>query len=134
MLAARFLRLIEEEKAGVSEILTLTFTRKAAAEMQERIYSVLLKHSSKPAAGKAVDEFDRASIATLDSFCSGIVRNCCGRFGLSPGFRTDEDAAAALAEDTALDFILQNSSSPQLMEFIRHQRFLRMYGKIFSLI
>jgi hypothetical protein len=38
VLSYRFLRLVVEGKAHVDEILTLTFTRKAAAEMHERIH------------------------------------------------------------------------------------------------
>ncbi|MCK5672871.1 MAG: UvrD-helicase domain-containing protein, partial [Spirochaetales bacterium] len=36
VLSERYLRLISEGKAGVENILTLTFTRKAATEMNER--------------------------------------------------------------------------------------------------
>ena len=71
----RFLRLIEQRKASVSEILTLTFTRKAAAEMYERIYSLLTENIGSPAAAEAVAEFDKAVISTLDSFCSRIARS-----------------------------------------------------------
>ena len=41
VLSLRFVRLVLSGKAHADEILTLTFTRKAAAEMYERIYSLL---------------------------------------------------------------------------------------------
>ena len=41
VLSLRFVRLVLSGKAHADEILTLTFTKKAAAEMYERIYSLL---------------------------------------------------------------------------------------------
>ena len=132
VLAARFLRLVEEGKAGVSEVLTLTFTRKAAAEMYERIYGILLKHRGTPAVDRAVSEFDKAAISTLDSFCSSIARNCCGLFGVSPGFKTDEDAVRELADETSLDYILENSENPFLKEFISINGFENVWKNYFN--
>ena len=49
VLSYRFLRLVLEGKAEVGQILTLTFTRKAAREMQMRIHRHLLsfRHDSE---------------------------------------------------------------------------------------
>lgn len=134
VLAARFLRLIEEGRADVSEILTLTFTRKASAEMYERIYGLLLKHRSGVNASKAVKEFEKASISTLDSFCSRIARDCSTLFGLPPGFRTDEDAVRKLAEETSLDFILNNKDNSFLREFIYINGFENVWKNFFVYI
>src|SRR6056297_935970 len=45
VLAERFVYLIESGRAEVDGILTLTFTRKAAAEMYERIYRQLIRRA-----------------------------------------------------------------------------------------
>ncbi|MDC7124493.1 MAG: UvrD-helicase domain-containing protein, partial [Spirochaetales bacterium] len=131
VLAARFLRLIKEGRADVSEILTLTFTRKAAAEMYERIYKQLLKEQNNPECAEAIKKFDRSSISTLDSFCSTIARGCCSDFGIPSNFSTDEVAVKALAEETSLDFILANAENPFMKDFIFMNGFEKVWNNFF---
>ncbi|HDQ14003.1 MAG TPA: DNA helicase UvrD, partial [Sediminispirochaeta sp.] len=126
VLAYRFVHLIESGQAEVGEILTLTFTRKAAAEMYERIYRLLLDKSGRAEdderAGRltrAVGDFDQAQISTLDSFCARIVRGAGGRFGIPGNFRQDEYAISRLLQDRALQFILENSEQRGLKDFLR---------------
>ena len=68
VLAARFVRLVKEKRAGVEHILTLTFTRKAAAEMRDRIYRMLLSEREDPHIASELAGFDGAQISTIDSF------------------------------------------------------------------
>ncbi|MCR4675700.1 MAG: UvrD-helicase domain-containing protein [Sphaerochaetaceae bacterium] len=82
VLSERFIRLVTEGKAHCNEILAMTFTRKAAAEMKSRIYSLLLKRGLKD----ELPLFREASISTVDSLLSEIARTGCIRFGISPGF------------------------------------------------
>ena len=87
VLSYRFLRLIMEEKAKVDEILTLTFTKKAASEMYERIYSLLKSVSEDEGPVKeALASFSSASISTLDSFSNEIARTDSARYGISRDF------------------------------------------------
>ena len=79
VLSYRFLRLVLEGKAKVSQILTLTFTRKAAAEMHTRIFEKLLSYKDYPIVEEQLSDFSNATISTLDSFCSQIVRIDCLR-------------------------------------------------------
>ena len=65
----------------VDRILTLTFTKKAAAEMYQRIYQTLKifaqkspDHVGKKRAQDAIDNFSKARIQTLDSYNVSILR------------------------------------------------------------
>lgn len=92
VLSIRFLRLVAERRAHCDEILTLTFTRKAALEMNERIKRLV---SGSP----LVDDSERsrlldATISTLDAFVSRIVRLDCMRYGLVSSFTLEDDAIA----------------------------------------
>ena len=81
VLSWRFLRLVMEEGVKPEEILTLTFTKKAANEMRERIYSRLMKaRGSLPP--DTLKSFSRATISTLDSFFAQIVRSDSISYGL----------------------------------------------------
>ena len=131
VLANRYLRLLTEGKAGVENILTLTFTRKAAREMHERIYGLLLEHRDEPGIRQQLHLFDRSQISTLDSFCSQIARNWTQGFGISPDFRIDEDAARADAERIALELILEHTGNPSLDEFIHINGFDQVWKRFF---
>ncbi|MDA3940093.1 MAG: UvrD-helicase domain-containing protein, partial [Spirochaetia bacterium] len=130
VLAERYFRLISEGKAGVENILTLTFTRKAATEMNERIYSRLLNSTNTIANGQAA-EFDKAKISTLDSFSAQVVRNGSERFGIPSDFLSDNDAASAMAAEIALDFILRKQNDKFLQKFISLHGFESVYEDLF---
>ena len=118
VLAERYVRLVLEGKAGVENILTLTFTRKAAREMRARIYGLMLKNSETPRVQEQLDLFDRSQISTLDSFCSQIARNWTQRFGVAPDFKVDEEGAVDEARRTALELMLEKSDDEALAELV----------------
>lgn len=70
VLAERFVHLVCAGKAGVDEILTITYTRKAAREMKERIVR-LLERAGKSDASWLVEN---AYISTIDSLCARLIR------------------------------------------------------------
>ena len=131
VLTERFLWLLHHRKAQVDEILTLTFTRRAAAEMYERIYS-RLKGAGESHSGRELERFDRAQISTLDSFCSQIVRSSCHLFGLPENFDLDEERVKELAEETSFNFLLAHLEDPALSELITLMGFERVQHDILS--
>ena len=113
VLSWRFLRLVMEENVKPEQILTLTFTKKAASEMRSRIYRRLVKaKDSLPP--DTLDSFSRASISTLDSFCSKIVRSDVTRFGLPRDVvnLSDEDLEI-LSERLAVNFLENPENSEE---------------------
>ena len=118
VLARRFIRLAKDKKAFVDEILTLTFTRKAAAEMYERIHKSLLAEENDPVIAAQLPRFTNAQISTLDSFCVQIVQNGGQRFGLSREASLDDHQSKLLAEQAALDFILDKQEELQFFLFL----------------
>ena len=100
VLSLRFVRLVLSGKAHSDEILTLTFTKKAAAEMYERIYSLLvLAAADDPMVAEDLAEhFPKARISTMDSFWSEIARTDSLSFGVMRDFQSLE-AEEGAAED-----------------------------------
>lgn len=122
VLAGRFLWLITTQRATVNQILCLTFTNKAAAEMQERIYK-MLKADPSPAARQALADFHKSQISTIDSFCTTVARETSYLFGLAHDFIIDDSKSYKLLKQLSLDFYLWNCSTAAFKELSQRLSF-----------
>ena len=111
VLVSRYLNLI---RAGVapSNILAITFTRKAAAEMRERI----VRDLRKAAALSLVDaarwrdlrgRLGDIAISTIDAFCLSLVREFPLEADLDPGFEVADETEIPRLVEEALDRTLR---------------------------
>jgi ATP-dependent helicase/nuclease subunit A len=90
VLVDRYVRLIE---AGVAprNILAITFTRKAAAEMRQRVMATLRQRQREggipPARWREIrDAFGDIGISTIDAFCLSLLHEFPLEAGVDPGF------------------------------------------------
>lgn len=121
VLASRYVYLITEKNYRIENILALTFTEKAAAEMHQRIYGEFQKMRDgtddavqRERAEQALDSFFKAQIMTLDAFCHKIAVTACRRFGISPDFTISVPESKRLAYNLSLDFFLEHRADPCL--------------------
>ena len=118
VLAARYIHLVVEKKIPVGEILALTFTTKAAAEMYTRIYDTLSTIDAHEAR-EAINDFHQATISTLDSFCNSVARLASRQYGISPDYEIDNQRAQEIAFELALPFFLERRKSPALQHLLK---------------
>jgi hypothetical protein len=111
VLVHRYLNLL---RAGVdpANILAITFTRKAAAEMQERIVTELRAAAARSAADRARwldlrDRLGEIAIETIDAFCLSLLRVFPLEAGLEPGFEMADDTEVPRLVEQALDGALR---------------------------
>lgn len=95
VLVDRYVRLITED-VSPRNILAITFTRKAAAEMRERILERL-----RPTASAAV--LSEIQITTIDAFCYGVLREFPLEADVDPGFEIADETEMARFAAEALD-------------------------------
>ena len=107
VLVARYVNLLE---AGVdpSNILAITFTRKAAAEMRERIIRELrtAAEQSEPARrrwNELREHISEIAISTIDAFCLSLLREFPLEADVDPGFDLANETEVPRLIATALD-------------------------------
>ena len=141
-LVSRVVALIKSGKATMRGIVAITFTEAAAAELSERIRSRMeqLLDPEYVAAGndpllplpeaetgrirQAIDEIDQASIQTIHSFASQILRERPLPAGLPPGWATldaiESNQLFADAWDNWLDTALGRDGDAELQNSLRY--------------
>ena len=85
--------------ASASQILTITFTEKAAGELAERI-RLALRAAGRDAEARAIDA---AWIDTIHGFCSRILRRYALEAGVDPGFAVADTVQAGLLKREAFE-------------------------------
>jgi ATP-dependent helicase/nuclease subunit A len=107
MLAERCAHLVCDapDRCDVDELLVVTFTEAAAAEMKARIHSALRDRAAAKDSEiirRQVALVDRASVSTLHSFCARLLREHFHLVGLDPAFTVlDGDEANLLRREVA---------------------------------
>lgn len=115
VLVDRYVNLL---RAGVdpSNILAMTFTRKAATEMRERIVATLRDAASRGEIAKARwrelrNRTDDIAISTIDAFCLSLLREFPLEADLDPGFDVADETEVPRLVDEALDRALRTCRS-----------------------
>jgi ATP-dependent helicase/nuclease subunit A len=111
VLVDRYVNLL---RAGVDpvNILAITFTRKAAGEMRDRIMATLRAAAARgeiPAARwrSLRDRTSDIAISTIDAFCLSLLREFPLEADIDPGFNVADDTELPRFADEALDRTLR---------------------------
>ncbi len=113
VLAERFCHIMQKESVGIDQILTLTFTKKATSEMQERIYQTLTSLDNAHIQSE-LHRFHRAHISTFDSFCRTILDTQLLAMGYPTAIIQDEMQITQGAKDCIFTFLLQGAKNPDI--------------------
>ncbi|HNV80545.1 MAG TPA: UvrD-helicase domain-containing protein [Tenuifilaceae bacterium] len=144
-LAAEYIKQVIEKPESFKNILAVTFTNKATAEMKERILNELhaiaqgeksaianeiadllpltqdqITQNAQRALSLILHDYSRFSISTIDSFVQRVIQSLLWEIGEQGGFDIKLDSEPII-EQAADDLIDSASTSSELM-----RRFIRM--------
>jgi len=112
VLTERITKKIKEGSRDISDIAVVTFTKAAAAELRERIYSALAGAIAENPKNKRLSkqflEIGNARISTVDSFCYDLLKENAVRCGLSKGVRIADSAEIALIKSNVMNDLIDD--------------------------
>ena len=105
VLVTRIIKLIREGEAGLEEVVAITFTEKAAAELKVKLRQELEKalpdeaHSDEyQRISGAISDLERMQVTTIHSFCGSLLRERPVEAGLDPNFEVADGLMARLLQ------------------------------------
>ncbi len=113
VLVERIIQMITDPKnpVRIDELLVVTFTRAAAAEMKERVRQALeaLAEQQPENANlqKQLSYIHNAQITTIDSFCSRVVRDHFEQIDFDPNYRIGDEVEIAMMQEDVLAQMLE---------------------------
>lgn len=123
----KIIRLIKSG-ADVGEILAVTFTKKAASQMKEKLCKALIAAINDPettnekrtALKKQLSEVPTADISTIHSFCSRLLRTHFYKAGVDSSFRVigGDDAEGTALKNEALDELFDEAYEEKDEDFL----------------
>jgi len=100
----------EENPENINEILIVTFTKAAVAELRDRIgaaiKAAIKKNPENERLRRQLALLPSAKIQTIDSFCVDILRKNCDKVGVSPLFRIPDEAEAKLLSISTMEKLI----------------------------
>ncbi len=129
VLVERFARAVVADGLDVAEMLAITFTEKAAAELRDRIRS-RLRSLGAAAQARATEG---AFISTIHGFCARVLRAHALAAGIDPEFAVlDDPEARALAQSSFETALAQLAAgAPEGTDLIASYRPDQLRGAIF---
>lgn len=131
VLVERIIRMLtaKDEPVSVDQLLIVTFTEAAAAEMKERILRAIEKKLGEyPDDEHLIQQatlIHNAQITTIHSFCLSVIRDHFHVIDLDPGFRIGEEGELKLLRHDVLDELLEEWYGAGEQDFLD---FVSAYG------
>jgi ATP-dependent helicase/nuclease subunit A len=122
VLVERIKQLIIKDKTEINEMLVVTFSNAAAAELKERIISAIYQEIETNSENeefllKQLNKIGRANISTFHSFALEIIRRYFYLINLEPNFRICDDANRIILQNEAMEELFQKKFQAEDADF-----------------
>jgi len=113
VLVERLVRILEQKKAHIGQVVAITFTERAARQLKERVRRVIEERvassgpEERPYWRRQRLELEGSRIGTIHSFCASLLRERSFEAKVPPDFSILEDAPCRLAFRKCIDEVLR---------------------------
>ena len=112
-----------EHPLNIDQLLVMTFTSAAAAEMRERIGAAVEKRLREDPMNEHLwlqaALIPQAQIMTIDSFCLNLIRNHYNRLDIDPAFRIGDEGELTLLKGDVMEELLEECYQEGKEEFLQ---------------
>lgn len=115
----RISRLILDRACGTDELLVVTFTNAAAAEMREKLANALRAEAGDPYVTEQLYKLETADICTIDSFCNRVLKKYFYEADVDPNFEIAESGEAAMLKLRAAETAVAAEYAAGREDFLR---------------
>ena len=129
VLVERYLKILREGDVGPQDIVAITFTEKAAAEMKERVIERLNEAEDIADRDNLLNQMSSAYISTIHAFCSRILREFPFQAGVPANFSILQGIEQKLLLQETLNDTLKNiATNPDDQHRSELTHLLQRYG------
>lgn len=124
VLVERIIRLTtrKENPIPIDQLLVVTFTNAAAAEMRERVGNALYNEIEKDPSNHYLQQqltlLPSASMMTLHAFCLTVIKNYFYILDLDPSFKIGDETELTLIRQEVLEVVLEQLYEENTEDFI----------------
>ncbi len=114
VLVERIIQMVTDETnpVDIDELLVMTFTKAAAAEMRERIGQAVERKLAEQPDNEHLQLqstlVHHAQITTIDSFCLNLIRDHFNVLEIDPGFRIGDEGELMLLRKDVMERLLED--------------------------
>lgn len=115
----------DESPLNVDQLLIVTFTSAAAAEMKERIHNAIEKALEENPENEHLQRqatlIHQAQITTIHQFCLSVIKDYFHTIDLDPGFRVGEEGELKLLQQDVVNDVLEmafQEGNPEFLSFV----------------
>ena len=123
VLVERIIQKILIDQIQVDELLVLTFTEAAAAEMKQRIRSRIEQElGTQPdnlLLSAQLNKISSANISTFHAFCNKLIRRYYYLLQLDPVFKIADDIEVGILQDDVIESLFDDLAEADDEEFLR---------------
>ena len=156
VLTHRYFQILAERQATLPEILTITFTDKAANQMKQKIRDLIRQSAygrtpkDFPPLSKSgvqvpspddwrtlLDNFDQAYISTIHGFCARLLKENAIRVGLDPDFSVMDEHITSLRQPQIIRrtvFELINERDDSVAHLLRYFSIYQITDRLSTLL